>query len=362
MKAESSELAVPTFVKLTEPKNILIARLSSIGDIILTSPALRCLRKAFPEVKITFLVKKEFIDLVIYNPNINEVISFDKTGGWKALIDLRKLIWSKKFDWFIDLHNNLRTNLLKRTIGFDLVTTYHKESFRRYLLVKFGKNFFREARPIYLKYFDALKYRNINYDGEGTNVFIPESSMLAIQNKLGSERFRPEKGLLVICPGASFSNKQWLPERFGEVADHFIEASGMEVVFLGGKNDRELCNTIIRGMRSKALNYAGELPILLSATLLQKATAVLTNDSGMMHLAQSQGTAVVAIFGPTTRELGFFPIPQNSMVIEKEVSCRPCTTKGLNYCPKKHFRCMNSIETKEIVEALSGFIDRHVSC
>lgn len=302
-------------------------------------------------------MKKEFADLVRYNPSINEVISFDKTSRWKAFIDLRKLIRSRDFDWFIDLHNNLRTNLLKRTIRFDLVTTYHKESLRRHLLVKFGKNYFREVRPIYLKYFDALKLHKIDYDGEGTCVKVPDSVVHEIQKRLESDRLRLEKGLVVICPGASFSNKQWLPEKFGQVADSIMDKTGSDVVFLGGTSDRELGNTIIMGMKNKAHNYTGELPLLLSAAMLQKASAVLTNDSGMMHLAQSQGTPVVAIFGPTTRELGFFPLPQSSIVIEKEVTCRPCTTKGLNYCPKKHFNCMNQIETGEVLEALLKFID-----
>ena len=334
------------------PTNILIARLSSIGDIILTSPLVRVVRETFPQARISFLVKKEFASLVLHNPNIDQVIVFDKAGGRGALKLLRKRVTIEKFDWFIDLHNNLRTNYLKLFLRFPEVSTYSKQSLRRWLLVKFGKNAFREARPVYLRYFDAVSHRNLRYDKQGTEVFFPSIETINLEKKLASDGIDPTRPVYVICPGASFSNKQWIPERFGAVADILVEDKQAQIVFLGGLNDYALCAEIAASMKYKALNYAGECSLLGSAALLGKASVVLTNDSGMMHLAQSQNTPVVAIFGPTTKELGFFPITVKSWVVEKDVPCRPCTTKGLNYCPKKHFNCMKLIETTDILKAL----------
>ncbi|NVO20327.1 MAG: lipopolysaccharide heptosyltransferase II [Bacteroidetes bacterium] len=336
---------------MTNPSNILIARLSSIGDIILTTAVVRSVRKAFPEARITFLVKKEFSALLINNPNIDRVITFDKSGGTEALNQLKDQLKNENYDWFIDLHNNLRTNYLKRSIRFPQVSTYSKQSFRRWLLVKIGRNMFSEAKPVYLRYFDAVQNYNISYDGKGTDVLVSDDEKLKVEQILSSDGIDVSKPLFVLCPGASFSNKQWIPSRFGELADLLIEQRGGQLIFLGGPNDKHLCDDIINGMKQKALNYAGQLSLLGSAALLSYAKVVITNDSGMMHLAQSQKTAVVAIFGPTTRQLGFFPLETRSRVIEKEVDCRPCTTKGLNYCPKKHFNCMQNISTMDVMKA-----------
>jgi lipopolysaccharide heptosyltransferase II len=340
---------------LKSPNHILIVRFSSIGDIILTTAVVRCIRKAYPSARISFLTKKEYAPLVEYNTDINEVIAFDKQAGTGTLIRQVALL---KPDWLVDLHNNIRSNLLRTRLRFPEVSTYSKQSFRRQLLIRFGNSFIREAKPVYLKYFDAVQHRKIAYDGAGTSVTVPLPEVNEIRTKLASDGWLANKPLVVICPGASFKNKEWIPEKFGKVADRLIESHEAFVVFLGGKADRELCERIIGGMNAKAPNYAGHLSLLGSASLLQMADVVLTNDSGMMHLAQSQKTAVVAIFGPTSRELGFFPFPDQSKVVEKELSCRPCTTKGLNHCPKKHFNCMNLIGSEEVYDALSSFLKK----
>lgn len=335
------------------PNHILIIRFSSIGDIILTTAVVRCIRNAYPSARISFLTKKEYVPLVTYNADINEVIAFDKQAGTAALIRQVALL---KPDWLVDLHNNIRSNLLRFRFRFPEASTYSKQSFRRMLLLRFGNSFLKEAKPVFLKYFDAVRHRQITYDGAGTSVTVPVEEVNEIREKLASDGWSADKPLVVICPGASFRNKEWIPGKFSEVADRLVETKDAYVVFLGGKADRQLCERIIGGMNTKAPNYAGQLSLLGSASLLQLAAVVLTNDSGMMHLAQSQKTAVVAIFGPTSRELGFFPFPEHSIVIEKELPCRPCTTKGLNHCPKKHFNCMHLIGSEEVYEALSGFL------
>jgi lipopolysaccharide heptosyltransferase II len=327
-----------------------------MGDIILTTPLIRSVRKSFPNAKITYLVKKEFADLVKHNPYLNEVIIFDKHGGLKALMDLRKQISAGKYDWFIDLHNNLRTRFLRISLHFGSVSTYHKDSLKRMLLVRWRINLLRNGRQIFLKYFDAIARHSIQYDGQGTEVLLPEAVINKVKAKLSIDSVSFHKPIILLCPGASFSNKRWLPERFQQLGEQLINSSGYQVIFLGGPTDKALCQEIVSNMQGKALNYAGEFSLLESAALASLASAVVTNDSGMMHLAQSQGSPVVAIFGPTSKELGFYPIPGKSQVIEKDISCRPCTTKGLEYCPKKHFNCMKQIEAEEVYHAIQRII------
>lgn len=345
---------------MPDPKNILIARLSSIGDIILTTPVIRAVRNTFPDARITFLVKEEFLELLKFHPSVNELITFRKSTGIKGLLALRKNLRSREFDCFIDLHNNLRTRFLRQSLHFRISATYGKESLKRWLLVTFRINLMKSSKPVFLKYFDAVKSLGISYDEKGTEIFTPAESRLKVIGLLTEAGIDQSKPLFVLCPGASFSNKQWLPERFAELAGLIMKEMTGQVVFLGGPGDRAICDSIISMTPEKALNLAGKLTLLESAALAQMASCVVSNDSGMMHLAQSQGTAVVAIFGPTSRELGFFPLPQSSRVVEHNVSCRPCTTKGLNHCPKGHFLCMKGIEAATVFEAIRNIAKKSV--
>lgn len=330
---------------------ILIIRLSSIGDIILTTPLLRSIRNKFPEVQIDFIIKKEFSDILKYNNFIDHLIGFDKNTGFPGLKILKKRIKSEKYDLLIDLHNSLRSNYLKLFSGIPVKTTYSKKLLERFLLVRLGKNIYSEIKPVYLRYFESVRKFNIRYDDNGTDVIVIQDIKNAIKEKLAGDAYDFQKPLVVICPGASYSNKRWLPEGFSAIASDLFNKNNAFIAFLGGKQDRELCRQIIEKSGINAMNYAGRFRLAESAALLKEATLVISNDSGMMHLAQAVKTPVVAIFGPTSRELGFFPLPEKSMVIEKKLSCRPCTFKGLNHCPEKHFQCMKSISAAEIYEA-----------
>ncbi len=334
---------------MSQPQNLLIVRLSSIGDVVLTSALVRCVRKQFPDARIAFLVKKQFADLVKYNLHIDEVIAFDSKT--QSLRELSQTLRSKQFDWLIDIHKNLRTTYLKLFSGIPETTTYNKQTLKRRLLVNFRIHSFSTVKPVFLRYFEAVENQGVVYDGSGTELFFPEEIGAEVEEKLGSARWTPDQKILALAPAASYSNKQWYPERFAETANRLAGKHRAFVVLIGGPSDKLLCERISTLIKYPFANWAGELSLLHSAALLKKASLALTNDSGMMHLAQSQKTPVVAIFGATTRELGFFPLPEKSMVVEKPVKCRPCTAKGLNHCPKKHFNCMRLITVDEVEAA-----------
>lgn len=341
---------------MKSPKKILIFRLSSIGDIILTTALVRCVKIKFPEAEISFVIKKEFSDLIKHNPNITNVITFDKSKGFKGLFKLRKEIKSSGFDVFIDIHNNIRSNIIKFRSGISTVTKYSKRILHRTVLIKLRKNLYENNELVLLRYFEAVKKLNVYYDNNGTDVFFSEKEEAFVADLLNKQNIKAEK-MAVICPGASYLNKQWKLEGFAAVANFLREELNMDVVLLGGKNDIESCEKISELAGFNYLNIAGEFNLLDSAALLKKSVVTITNDSGMMHLAQAQKSAVVAIFGPTTKELGYFPIPIKSMVVEKELNCRPCTHKGLNYCPKKHFNCMRQIEADEVISGIKNVLN-----
>jgi lipopolysaccharide heptosyltransferase II len=341
-------------VALNTPRRILIARLSSIGDIVLTTPLIRAVKNKYPQARISFLVKKQFSGLLQHNPNIDELIEYNKSEG--ELNRICKIISEKQFDWFIDIHKSLRTRYLRFLTGIPYSTSYRKQVFHRQLLVWFGSNHFTEIRPVYLKYFDSVAKQGISYDSEGTEVYFSKEDTDFVNLELTKGGYSFKEPIITLCPGASYWNKQWPAERFAETGKILANGKNAVIALLGGSKDQRLCESVKDIIGSPAINLAGKLSLTGSAALLNQSLLVITNDSGMMHLAQSQKKPVLAIFGSTTRELGFFPLPQKSIVVEKQLSCRPCTTKGLDHCPKKHFNCMNLIPVSEVLCAVESLL------
>ena len=334
---------------------IIVFRLSSIGDIILTTALIRCIKLKYPDAHLSFVVKKEFNDLIKYNPHIDKIYSYDKKSGLKGLLTLKKEIKSEKFDWFADIHNNIRSNIIKRGLPIPVKTRYHKRIFYRTLLIRFKLNWYKNNKPVLLRYFEAAEKLGITYDNKGSDIIYSDSEKVKVFNILKENNYNPEN-IAVICPGASYSNKQWKLEGFAKIAVYLLKNKRLKVVLLGGQTDVQSCEYINEKTGRKCLNIAGQLKLLESAALLALSKITITNDSGMMHMAQSQNSPVVAIFGPTTKELGYFPLPEKSHVIEKDVNCRPCTHKGLNYCPKKHFNCMNNISENDVINGIEALI------
>lgn len=329
----------------------LIIRFSSIGDVILTTPLIRCLRAEFPGSQIDFLVKKEFSVVLSQNPYLSNIIAFDKQAGMGELIRIRNRIKQNNYNHILDIQRNIRSVLISFGSGA-AVTGFSKKLLARDLLIRFGKNIYKEIKPVYLRYFESASKLGVTYDGNGTDVFPSAAETEGITEILIQNKYVPGTPILAVAPGAQWENKRWPAEGFATAADTFYSQTGAYVVLIGGPGDLEICNRVQARMKTPSLNLAGKLSLLGSASLLGKAAMVFTNDTGMLHMAQAMKAPVVAVYGPTTRELGFFPLPERSRVAETDIWCRPCTQKGLHTCPKKHFRCM--LDTKpELVSNLA---------
>lgn len=316
----------------------------------------RCVRRKYPTARIDFLVKKQFSELVAHNPYLSNVLVYEK--GEKLKI-LKRKIKDEKYDWVIDIHQNLRSHYLKLGLNAPLVTGYCKQLVHRSLLVYLGINRYREVKPVLLRYFEAVEKQGVAYDGSGTEVFIPEDNVETMRRTLTQSGYTADKKLYVIGPGASFTNKRWSPEGYAKVADHLINNHNGFVAFIGGGSDARLCTRIQDLASAKTANFAGAFSIVESAALLSLCAAFIGNDSGMLHLAQAFGKPVVGIFGPTVKELGYFPMADRSIVVEKPIQCRPCTHNGLNHCPKRHFLCMTAIGSDDVIEAVNNLLARH---
>lgn len=325
----------------------LIIRFSSIGDVILTTPLIRCLRARFPGAQIDFLVKKEFAMVLSGNPHINNIITFDKSKNRKELRRIRMQVQLERYSVILDIQKNIRSMLV--CVGMRTgVTGYSKKILARELLIRFKINIYKEIKPVYLRYFESVETLGVVYDGKGTEVFPSVEEEEKISGILKQNNISSQSPVLVIAPGAQWENKRWTVEGYAEASDTFCTQNGAIPVLIGGPGDVEICGQVQELMKTTALNLAGKLSLMGSASMLGRAGMVFTNDTGMLHMAQAMKAPVVGIYGPTTRELGFFPLPENSRVAEIDISCRPCTQKGLHTCPKKHFRCMNDIKPKMV--------------
>lgn len=326
----------------------LIIRFSSIGDIVLTTPVIRCLKQQFNgEVEIYYATKEQFATLVEPNPYLTGVFKLKgkDTGG---LINELKSI---QFDYIIDLHHNIRTARIKKALNVPALS-FNKLNWQKWLLVNLKINKLPKVH-IVDRYLETVRFFDVQNDQKGLDYFIPADQQIPAQ-QLFQEHELNYAPYIAFVVGGSFATKV-LPV---EKAVATIQKMNQPVVLVGGPNDRQSAEQIrIRAGKQKVLNACGALSLHQSASIIQQAEAVITNDTGMMHIAAAFHKKIVAVWGNTIPEFGMAPyVPQNptlaTNVQVQGLRCRPCSKLGYNKCPKKHFYCMNLIDEQEIINAL----------
>ena len=175
-----------------------------------------------------------------------------------------------------------------------------------------------------------------------------EAMQAYLQQELPESLGRP---LLAVAPGARWSTKRWPVERFAAVAQELAQAQQATVVVLGSAEERRLAQELCQRLSVPVLNSTGKLSLMHTAALLQQCQLLLSNDSGLMHMATALRVPVVAIFGPTVQEFGFYPFKACAQVISAEITCRPCSTKGSRRCPRGHHQCMQQVTVAQVCTA-----------
>lgn len=332
-----------------ESESILVIRLSSLGDILLTAPALRALRSRFPTARIDFLTSQPYTELVKALPGVDCVLEFDKSGGFKNLFRYQARLFRNRYSVLVDLQNSFRSAFW-RTFSFPAIWSKSRRyRWRRFLLIHLRKNFYGGVLPIPQRYLAALESLGCKDDGRGLELNIPDDITSGIQERLQSLGIFREKAI-VLCPGARHATKRWPSEKWVDLTRALLERD-FQIVFLGGAEDKALIKSIEKEIWENRTYSFIELPLLDVAALTKSCRCFVSNDSGLMHMATAVRTPVVAIFGPTVEEFGFFPFRAVSKVIQKDLSCRPCSAMGTEKCPKVHFQCMLDISVTEVLEA-----------
>jgi heptosyltransferase-2 len=327
--------------KLSFVKKILIIRLSSLGDILLTTPFIRALKNFNPSLKIDFLLRSEYQDVLKFNPNLNELFFYTR-NDFENLNLIRKL-GENQYDLIVDLQNNFRSRgILSKLKGEKI--RFDKKSVQKILLIKAKINLLKNSPPIPIRYAEVIE--GLQLDNSGLELFTDREPSSNIKSK---------NNLVGICPGARHFTKRWPVEYYIQLS-RFLIQNNFNVVLFGGKIDREICKQIEREAPD-VLNLQNDDDILQTASDMKLCSAVVCNDSGLMHAASAVGVKVLTIFGSSVREFGFAPYNCKSLLIENNsLSCRPCSHIGRDSCPEKHFACMKDIKPEFVFNELIKFI------
>lgn len=319
---------------------ILLLRFSSIGDIVLTTPVIRCLRQQLPHATLHYLTQDSFAPLLEHNPYLNKVHTFNKQAGISKVIPALK---QEKFDFVVDLHHNLRSFLVKTKLGV-ASASFPKLNIEKYLRVRLGINRLPD-KHIVDRYFEAVRPLGIQNDQQGLDFFFSRTSADASILPSGLSN-----NFVALVTGALQGTKQIPEHRLQAI----IEGLHLPVALVGGKAESALGERLALRFPNKAFNFCGALSLEGSAGLLQKSRVVITADTGMMHIAAALKKPIASVWGNTIPEFGMYPylpaeVPQYRAEVQG-LACRPCSKIGHSRCPKKHFRCMEDQDFPALVD------------
>jgi len=337
---------------------ILILRMSSIGDIVLAFPFIRLLRKKFPEVRIDFVVKKEYEELLKSNRNISSIYSFNSQKGFKELKKLKKKIKQERYTYIFDIHRSLRSYYLRKFSGAKKVFLYKKYRIRRWLLIRLKLNLFNKITPVYKAYINSARKMGLVDDKLGFDFNIDDRYIRKIDGLLEKENINSGDFLIGVCPGAGYENKCWTVEGFSKVCKFLISKLNAKVLLIGDKEDFNKGEMVSSSIGDKAHNFCGRLSIMESAALISKCQLVIANDAGPMHIAEALNKKLVAIFGPTVEEFGYFPVNTNAVIVQKMLFCRPCSNNGWKRCYRIETECMKSISSEDVANVSVNIVCR----
>lgn len=334
---------------------ILIVRFSSIGDIVLTSPVVRCLFQQ-KKAEITYLTKAAFAAIPAANPMVSRVIALgeqpnvinDKIRYATSFEELSLLLQAGGYDYLIDLHHNLRSFRVKNALNCPAFS-FNKLNLKKWLLVNTGINL---LPPVHIvqRYMDTVASLGVKYDGQGLDFHLPASTATTTEAIMEAEfpelQKRPFVAFII---GATHATKRLPEPKIIKICQHL----SMPVVLLGGPSEVPTGQRIA-ATAPNVLDTCGRLSLFQSAELVRRAQQVITHDTGLMHIAAAFHKRIISVWGNTVPEFGMYPLYPEGMAFDtrvevKPLSCRPCSKIGSNHCPKGHFRCMNDISIDAII-------------
>jgi len=321
----------------------LIIRFSSIGDIILTTPVIRCLRKKYPQATIHYFTKKKFAGIVESNPYLDKIFLLEDNFN-KAI----QQIESEEYDYIIDLHHNLRTLRIKNLIRDIPFYSFNKLNIKKWIYTNFKINRMPHVH-IVDRYMATVRKLGVKNDGLGLDFFIPENEKV----KESDIPFSHLHGYVAIAIGAAHNTKKLPVEKLKEL----VEKIKFPIILLGGKEDFANGERIAKSDPVKIYNACGRFSLNESADIIRNARLVISHDTGLMHIAAAFKKNILSVWGNTVPSFGMTPYKTNYEVFQvNKLWCRPCSKTGFDKCPLGHFKCMN----EQSMDAIAGSADSYL--
>jgi heptosyltransferase-2 len=337
--------------------NILLIRFSSLGDLVLTTPIYRELRKVYPNSRLTLLTSEGFGRVLENNPHLDEIIYHHRKETRNDLENLIDQLRLQKFDLIYDIHNSLRS----RWIGWQLKRhapkpehwLIEKRTLARELQIRFGWAQFFNGKSQREQWLEPLRRHHTGALSTKTELFPSIADKNYVKAWLNQNDLQ-DKPFVCIGASASFPLKCWPLQNFKKLIENIIQ-SGISVALVGtnGEIETEELAEYFRGSQN-VFCAAGMFTILQSAALLEMANAVVANDTSIIHLAEAMRTPSIALFGPTVKEFGYAPMLAQSRLMETDLAlrCRPCSRTGKGTCKNRQQQiCMYSISTQKVWDA-----------
>ncbi|TAD85742.1 MAG: glycosyltransferase family 9 protein [Bacteroidetes bacterium] len=329
----------------------LVIRFSSIGDIVLTTPVIRCLALQVPEAEVHVVTKAGFASILEHNPYVHTVHLLHQ--NWHQLVATLRL---QQFDAIIDLHHNLRTARLKWALGVRS-TAFKKLNLQKFILTNFKVNL---LPPVHIvqRYLKTVAHLGVIDDGRGLDYFIQPT------DKVGPEQLPAAhaNGYIALVIGAALATKQLPTQQLASLCRHLLPHP---VILLGGPTDAATGAELAAINPEKIFNACGRFGLNQSASLVQGAQVVITHDTGLMHIAAAYKKPIISIWGNTIPGFGMGPFYGNHQVPHQAfevsgLSCRPCSKIGHKKCPKKHFNCMQLQNMHSVATAALAQFKTHL--
>lgn len=316
-----------------QAKKILITRFSSIGDIVLTTPVIRCLSQQL-KAEVHVVTKNAFKDTLVHNPYVSKLHTFQND-----VKELYSELKAENFEVVIDLHNNLRSLRLKRYLGVKSYS-FNKLNIRKFLAVRLKMRNVLPDKHIVDRYFEAVRELGVKPDNKGLDYFLSKTDEVDVKTLCGSENYT------VLVAGGSYFTKQIPLNKLAEICTKLKTP----VILLGGPADRTVGEELKKQFPA-VINLCGSLSLNQSASVIQQASLVISSDTGLMHIAAAFDRRIISVWGNTIPEFGMSPYkpnPANQVMEVNGLSCRPCSKLGYNKCPRGHFKCMNDIDVSKM--------------
>lgn len=321
-------------------KKILVIRLSSLGDVLLTYPLLDLIKKTENHCETHFLVKDKFVDAIQFNHNVDKTFTYFPENRKQ----IKTLIQENNYDLILDLQNNFRSRQITSHLKAKIYR-FKKPHLKKFLIVNFKLKLIESDFSIARSY---IKTFYPDYSDKLTLYFdIPQEKEIESLKRVPLSFLN--KQIVGIVPGSKHFTKRY-PIDYFKVLINKLTENDFAIAIFGGKDDYEICKSLETN-EEFVKNFQNDNDLLETASLMKKCSVVISNDSGLMHLSSLLQIPTVAIFGSTVREFGFAPIFEKSLIIENtNLNCRPCSHIGRDECPKKHFKCMLDISPELVFQ------------